>query len=326
MLLLLVQGQALLVDANAGLVCLGALLDFGFLELDERVGTFATGHLLLHRAHFLHVHRDLDRDHAFLLDSRHQAIGVGAVGLEQLGFNVLFGLQAHVIQDVLLQFRSRHGIGLQNGRQAHHQVRCNVRVVLLAGECLELHAVQDVAVLRRGVTRRVGVLGQQHTVDVADIERGIHAVVGLVHVVHVRGALGELQLHLCELDALRRAEDVGVSHWLHAHHVVEVRLLDLSAGSWDVVWVLVLHVLAKALKQQAELKRLCVVQALVDAGHDHGAALQQCQGRSDLCVLVAVANLHVGGAGQALAGVHKEAQERKQHLAGLFVWQRQQRG
>ena len=64
----------------------------------------------------------------------------------------------------------------------------------------------------------------------------------------------------------------------------------------------------------------------MDAGHDHRAALQQRQGRSDLRVLVAVANLHVGGAGQAFASVYKESQQRKQHLAGLFVGQRQQRG
>ena len=143
---------------------------------------------------------------------------------------------------------------------------------------------------------------------------------------HVRGALSELQLHLGKLDALRRAEDVGVSHRLHTHHRIEVRLLDLAARARHVIGVLVGQVLAKAFEQQPELQRLRVMQALVDAGHDHGAALQQRQGRSDLRVLVAVANLHVGGAGQALAGIHKEPQQRKQHLAGLFVGQRHQRG
>ena len=118
---------------------------------------------------------------------------------------------------------------------------------------------------------------------------------------HLRRALRQLQLHLCQLNTLCRTEDVGVSHGLHRHHGVKVSLLDPAARSWHVVGILVRHVLAKTLEQQAELKRLCVVQALVDAGHDHRAAFQQRQRRSNLCVLVAVANLHVGSAGQALA-------------------------
>ena len=93
-----------------------------------------------------------------------------------------------------------------------------MRVVLLASKGLELHAVEHVTVLGRWITWRAGVLGQQDAVDVANVERRVHAVEGLVHVVHVRGALSELQLHLSELDALRRAEDVGVGHRLHTNH------------------------------------------------------------------------------------------------------------
>ena len=63
----------------------------------------------------------------------------------------------------------------------------------------------------------------------------------------------------------------------------------------------------------------------MDAGHDHRAALEQRQGGSHLGVLVAVAHLHVGGAGQALARLHQEPHQGKQHLTGLFVRQRQQR-
>ena len=180
-------------------------------------------------------------------------------------------------------------------------MRCNVRIVLLAGKGFELHAVEHVAVLGRRVPGHVGILWQQYTINVTDIQRRIHAVIGLVHVVHLRCALRQLQLHLRQLNTLCRAEDVGVSHGLDRHHSVKVLLLYPATRSWYVVRVLVRQVLAKALEQQAKLKRLCVVQALVDAGHDHRAAFQQRQGRSDLCVLVAVANLHVGSAGQALA-------------------------
>ena len=129
-----------------------------------------------------------------------------------------------------------------------------------------------------------------------------------------------------KLDALGRTEDVGVRHRLHRHHGVEIRFFDPAAGPWHVIGVLVGHVLAKALEQQAEFQGLRVVQALVDAGHDHGAALEQRQGGSHLCVLVAVAHLHVGGAGQALARLHQEPHQGKQHLTGLLVGQRQQRG
>ena len=64
--------------------------------------------------------------------------------------------------------------------------------MLLASEGLEFHAVQYVTVLGRRITGHVGVLRQQHAVNVAEVQGCIHAVVRLVHVVHVRRALCQL--------------------------------------------------------------------------------------------------------------------------------------
>ena len=134
-----------------------------------------------------------------------------------------------------------------------------------------------------------------------------------------------LQLHLRELDALCAAKDVRISHRLHRNHVVKVSTLDLAARARHIVRIFIRHVLAKALKEQSELQRLRVVQSLVDRGHDHRATLKQRQRRTDLCVLIAVADLHIGSAREPLTRVNQESKQCKQHLTRFFVRKRHQR-
>ena len=131
-----------------------------------------------------------------------------------------------MLHDVLLQFHCRQWVALHQGRETHDQVRGNVRVVLLAGERLELLAVDRSNVLACGIHRLLVGLGLENAVNVAHVHRLVNPVVRLVHVVHVRRTLRELQLGLRQGNALRCGEDIGVSNRQHGNLVVKVTLLD----------------------------------------------------------------------------------------------------
>ena len=74
-----------------------------------------------------------------------------------------------MLHDVLLQFHCRQWVALHQGREPHDQVRGNVRVVLLAGERLELLAVDRIDVLAGWVLGHLVGLGLENAVDVAHV-------------------------------------------------------------------------------------------------------------------------------------------------------------
>ena len=74
-----------------------------------------------------------------------------------------------MLHDVLLQFHCRQWVALHQGRETHDQVRGNVRVVLLAGERLELLAVDRIDVLAGWVLGHLVGLGLENAVDVAHV-------------------------------------------------------------------------------------------------------------------------------------------------------------
>ena len=180
----------------------------------------------LHRFHVHHVLGNIKRDHRLTLHVGDHAIGVAAVLTEQLGLGILFCLELNVLHNVLLQLYRRQWVALHQGRETHDQVRGDVRIVLLAGKRLELLAVNRSNVLACGIHWRLVGLGLEDAVDVAHVHRLVDAVVRLVHVVHVRRTLRELQLGLRQGNALRCGEDIGVSNRQHGNFVVKVTLLN----------------------------------------------------------------------------------------------------
>ena len=125
---------------------------------------------------------------------------------------------------------------------------------------------------------------------------------------HLRITLSQLQLGLRHGDALGHGEDVGIRNGQHVNAVIKVPALDGACLARHVVRVLVGQVLTKPLGQKLELNLLGVVQALVDGGHDLATLFQQSNGGAHGSILVAVAYLHIGDAGQAAACVCTETQ------------------
>ena len=143
-----------------------------------------------------------------------------------------------MLHDVLLQFNSGQRIALHQRRHAHDQVRCDVRIVLLAGKRLELLAVNCIDVLACRVLGHLVGLGLQNAVNIPHVHRLIDPVVRLVHVVHVRSALRQLELGLRQGDALRSREDIGVCDRQDRHLVIKVALFNKTRCAGDIIGVL----------------------------------------------------------------------------------------
>ena len=307
--------QFLLVQHELGLIRLGPRLDLHLLDLHQRIGLVCLARqLLLQFTQLLHVISNLGRDHRFALHGRDDLVRINAILTEEFGLDLLLGLQTDVLEHVLLQRQRCERIALQNRRHALHKVRNDVRIVQLASKGLQVHAVQHICVLRCRVLGHAHTLRTQDAVDITDVHRRVHAIERLIHVVHLRRGLRQLQLRLCQRHALRGRENVGIGNGQHRHHVVEVLLLDRARGPRHVVGVLIRQVRPKTLGQQLEFDLLGIVQPTMNRRHDHRAPFEQCNRGSHRRILVAIAHLHVRCVGQALTRFHREAQQLEQRL------------
>ena len=143
-----------------------------------------------------------------------------------------------MLHNVLLQLNCSQRIALHQRRHAHDQVRCNVRIVLLTRKRLKLLTVNRIDVLACWVFGHLVGLGFQNAVNIPHIHRLVDPVVRLVQVVHVRGALRQLELGLCQSDALRSGEDIGVCNGQNRYLVVKVALFNKTRCAGDIIGVL----------------------------------------------------------------------------------------
>ena len=119
--------------------------------------------------------------------------------------------QAHIEACLSSALRSLQGIGgevvLADSCSSDATValarRYPVRIVQLASKGLQVHAIQHICVLGSRVLGHAHTLRTQDAVDITDVHRRVHAIERLIHVVHLRRGLRQLQLRLCQRYALR---------------------------------------------------------------------------------------------------------------------------
>ena len=211
----------------------------------------------------------------------------------QLLLHVPTRLQAKVLHDVRVENAHRGGRCGDQRRLHESQVHVDVQIVHLFRESLRQFAHQDAGVLSDRIHwLRLRHRGQQF-LDVLDLKRLIHPAIGRMQVMKLRGRLRHLQLGLGQSNPLGHREDVRVADRNDVHAVVKVGGEHRPLCSGNLVGVFLRQVVGKDAGQNAELKALCVVQALVDCRHDLHAALEQGDGRADRSLLVHAAGLLV---------------------------------
>ena len=329
LLVLRVQLQLGLVHLVVHLVDLRLLSKLGLLELDQRIGGTRTGKLARKLLQLLHALRDklgghlLDFEHLLLVRSLHASL----LTLLQIGHrSLLLRSDSHVLHKVLLQRYRHRRHSTDHRRRAKNHVRRNVSLMVLTLKSFERQHVQGIDVLLRGVNGPwVLFRGRLHNaIDVRDTHGLVHVAVDLVHVVHVRSLRRQLQLGLCQNNALRLAEDVRVTDGNHVNSTVKVGAHDCFVAARYRERIFLWEDLGHQAGQNPELHTHRIMQTLVDRAHDAAALLKHCNRRANRRLLVAVANLQIRDRRVPLTGLNNKTQKLEQRLVRTLERKRHQ--
>ena len=125
----------------------------------------------------------------------------------------------------------------------------------------------------------------------------------------VRGGLSELKFGLREEYSLRHREDVRIRYRYNIDAVIKILRFDNAFRTYDVVGIFRREIIREDVGKKIELLLLCIVQPLMNCGHDLCTLFKKCNCRSDRRLLIAVPHLQIGNSSEPLTRFHAKAHQ-----------------